>query len=142
MTAQLTNNIFIEGHEYSLASDPLKPYQEENDIKIEGYMTTCWNGYLSDWDIIDNKLYLIDVFPCYTDEVGEKIMSMENLFPEQDKVFAQWFSGELTIQKGELLNYVHMGYESTYEEHIYIKIEDGIVVDTRVEDNRDKEFGE
>ena len=142
MTAQLTNNIFIEGHEYSLASDPLKPYLEENDIKIEGYMTTCWNGYLSDWDIIDNKLYLIDVFPCFTDEEGENIMSMENLFPEQDKVFAQWYSGELTIQKGELLNYVHMGYESTYEEHVYIKIENGIVVDSRVEDNRDKEFGE
>lgn len=142
MTAQLTNNIFIEGHEYSLASDPLKPYLEENDIKIEGYMTTCWNGYLSDWDIIDNKLYLIDVFPCFTDEEGENIMSMENLFPEQDRVFAHWYSGELTIQKGELLNYVHMGYESAYEEHFYIKIEDGIVVDTWVEDNRDKEFGE
>jgi hypothetical protein len=105
-------------------------------------MTTCWNGYLSDWDIIDNKLYLIDVFPCFTDEEGENIMSMENLFPEQDRVFAHWYSGELTIQKGELLNYVHRGYESAYEEHIYIKIEDGIVVDTWVEDNRDKEFGE
>lgn len=142
MTAQLTNNIFIEGHEYSLASDPLKPYLEENDIKIEGYMTACWNGYLTDWDIADNKLYLIDVSPCFTDEEGENIMSMENLFPEQDKVFAQWYSGELTIQKGELLNYEHMGYESTYEKHIFIKIKDGVVVDTRVEDNRGKEFDE
>lgn len=142
MTAQLTNNILIEGHEYSLASEPLKPYLEENNIAIEGYINGSCNGYLSDWDITDNKLYLIDVFPCYTDEVGEKIMSMENLFPEQEKVFAKWYSGEITIQKGELLNYVHMGYESTYEEHVYIKIEDGIVVDSRVEDNRGKEFGE
>lgn len=140
MTAQFTNNIYIEGHEYSLASDPLKPYLVENDISIEGYMTACWDGYLTDWDIIDNKLYLIDVFPCYTDDEGEKIMTMENLFPNQERVFAKWYSGELTIQKGELFNYVHKGYESTYEEHVYIKIENGIVVDTRVEDNRGKVF--
>lgn len=136
MTAQFTNNIFFEGREYSLASDPLKPYLEAKDITIEGYISGCWNGYISDWDIIDNKLYLIDVSPCYTDEEGERIMSMQYLFPGQDSVFAKWFSGELTIQNGELLNYVHMGYESTYEEHIYIKIKDGVVVDTRVEDNR------
>jgi len=140
MSAQITNNIIIDGKEHQLAANPLGYYLDINNITIEGYCTSCWDGYLSDWDLIDNKLYLVDVFPCFTDEEGEKIMTMDNLFPEQDKVFAEWFTGELLIQKGELLNYVDMGYESTYEEHLFIEIEKGMAINARIEDNRGKIF--
>jgi len=140
MTAQFTNSIRIDGNGFSLADNPLAPLLEEKGITIEGYCTACWDGYLSDWDITDNKLYLVDVVPCFTDEEGEKIMTMDYLFPGQDKVFANWYTGELLIQEGDLLNYVHMGYASTYEKHIHIKIKTGVIIETRIEDNRGKTF--
>src|SRR5690554_5843576 len=100
MAEHLTNNIRIDGHDYSLASNPFRNYLEINNITIEGYCNVCNEGYLTDWDLIDNKLYLVDVTPCYTDEEGEMVMSMEYLFPGEERVFADWFSGELEIFKG------------------------------------------
>ncbi len=140
MAEHLTNNIRIDGHDYSLASNPLRHYLEMNNITIEGYCTVCNEGYLTDWDLIDNKLYLVDVTPCYTDEEGEMVMSMEHLFPGEERVFADWFSGELEIYKGEMLDYSQINFKSTFEEHIYIEIKEGEIVNTYVEDNRGKVF--
>ena len=44
---------------------------------------------------------------------------MQKLFPGQSEVFASWVNGKLKIQSGELLEYVHMGYESVFEGDIY-----------------------
>ena len=136
MAAKFENIIHIEGEEYSLETEPLHVYLETKGIKIEGYCNCCDDGYVTDWDIIDNNLYLVDIYPCFTDEEGEEIMSMDNLFPNRDNVFASWYSGELTILKGELLEYSYSKNQSIYEEHHYYIIDRGRVVSVRVEDNR------
>lgn len=69
-------------------------------------------------------------------------MTLENLLPGQEKDFANWYTDELFIQEGDLLNYVHMRYASTFVKHIHMKIENRVVVDTRVEVNRGKKFPE
>ena len=71
MGAQFTNYIHVEGVEFSLASNPLLPFLEMKDIAVEGYCNCCDDGYVTDWDITDNKLYLVDIYPCFTDEEGE-----------------------------------------------------------------------
>ena len=37
------------------------------------------------------------------------------------------------------MQYVHMGFDSVYEEELHIKVENGIVIKTKVFDNRGKE---
>ena len=54
-------------------------------------------------------------------------------------LFAYWFTGVLRIPKGELLQYVHMGFGSVFEEELHVKIEKGIVTNTKTLDNRNKE---
>ncbi len=39
-----------------------------------------------------------------------------------------------------MLQYVHMGFGSVFEQELHIKIENGIVVKSRVIDNRGKQF--
>lgn len=140
MTAQFRNLIFFDGETHSLSADPLASYLRSKDISIKSTCTACWDGYLSEWEIIGTELYLTDINPCFTDDEGAKIVNMQNLFPGQDKVFASWFTGELLLQYGELLHYVHMGYSSVYEKHLFIIVRNGIVVDSRMEDNRGKTF--
>lgn len=45
------------------------------------------------------------------------------------RVRADWYSGLLRVPDGELLDYVHMGYESLYASERFIAIQAGVVVD-------------
>lgn len=140
MTAQFRNLIFFDGETHSLSADPLESYLISKGITINSTCSACWSGYLSKWEILDTKLFLTDVNPCFTDDEGAKIVNMQNLFPGQNKVFASWFAGELLLQLGELLHYEHMGYSSVYEKHLFLIVKNGIVMDARMEDNRGKTF--
>lgn len=63
-----------------------------------------------------------------------KTADLKALFPKRyddGKVKADWYSGMLRVPKGELLNYVHMGYMSTYEYELTFELEDGRVIGSR-----------
>jgi len=34
---------------------------------------------------------------------------------DDSPLFADWYSGEIVIPRGKLLNYVHAGFESVYD---------------------------
>ena len=53
-----------------------------------------------------------------------------------NEVFADWFNGEIRIPQGELLQYIHMGYESIFEKDLILKFKKGVLIDERVIDNR------
>jgi hypothetical protein len=58
------------------------------------------------------------------------------LFPDEPQpVFAQWYTGVLTLPYGELLKYVHAGFESIYEFSMHLTIENGRVVDKVIQKN-------
>lgn len=87
---------------------------------------------------------LIAYVPRQTDEQtdarralfnSEKV-GLDYLFPNQDKVFAEWFSGKLRIPHGKMLRYVHQGYASIYEKELFLKIEKGKLVSSYVIDNK------
>jgi hypothetical protein len=51
------------------------------------------------------------------------------------ETFFPWFSGEFRSPQGRLIEYVHMGYGSTYEKDVLIKVESGIIKGTQTKDN-------
>lgn len=56
-------------------------------------------------------------------------VSLATLFPDATNgVFAAWYTGTLRIDEGELLDYQHAGFCSTYEFTRLIEIRDGCVV--------------
>lgn len=58
------------------------------------------------------------------------------LFPDQEKVFAEWFTGEIRIPYGEMLQYYHIGYASVYEKELYLEFENGYLIGKREKDNK------
>lgn len=52
---------------------------------------------------------------------------MSKMFPGEKEVFATWFSGHVVIPNGALVNYLHMGYGSTYEKYILLRVENGLI---------------
>lgn len=85
--------------------------------------TACWRRYVATWEIKAGRLYLRGVTGRY------QLNSTEPLF-------ADWVSDVLWVPHGELLQYVHMGFDSLYEFDMVISVSDGIVVDFEVFDNR------
>lgn len=139
MTAQAGEKLFYKGEETWMAAEPLNQYlQKRNDIKFISPSTACWRGYFGQWEIKDNKLYLIGL-KAYLE--GYREVDLNYLFPRQKQVIADWFSGKIRVPQGEMLDYVHMGYASLYERDLILEIKNGELVNEYVVEN-EEEFQE
>jgi preprotein translocase subunit SecE len=136
MTAQAGERLIFKGEETWMAAEPLNQYlQNRNDINFVSPSTACWRGYYGQWEIKDNKLYLIEL-KAYLE--GYREVGLDYLFPRQNTVFANWFSGKIRIPQGEMLDYVHMGYASLYERDLILVFENGLLTNEYIVDNEDE----
>jgi hypothetical protein len=129
MTAQVSEKLFYEGKSIFLFSEPLALYLMQNQIRFTSPHTANWRGYVGTWEIIETegveRLYLVGI-EAHKDY--ETILTLPDLFPGFDKVFAHWFTGELRCPQGDLVEYVHMGYASTYEYELFLEFKQGVLV--------------
>lgn len=141
MTAQIHENLIFEGEETSMAFCPPIPknHPRIEEIAMEDAMkeatgtvlfsTACWRGYQGTWEIKDRRFYLIG-------------LSGRFRLRGEEPLFAEWFSGVLRIPKGEMLQYVHMGFGTVHEEELHVTIKEGKVISSRTRDNRGKKHDE
>ena len=135
MTAQVSENLIYEGKDYSMCTEPLNQYFELGGVapKFESPSTSLWRGYIGNWEITENRLYLIG-FQGFLEDGSEANLS--SLFPDYpERVYAHWYCGTLRLPEGKMLNYEHMGYGSTYERDIMIEIEKGVVMEVNIKHN-------
>ncbi len=134
MTAQVCEKLIYEDRELSMCEEPLSLWISKNRNKCKFGMisTACWRGYVGTWMVIYKHLYLTEL--SAQNEHGREI-SLKDLFPDQQKVFAHWFSGEVRCPEGKLLDYVHMGYASTYERDYFLTFKKGVLVSERIQTN-------
>ena len=135
MTAQIAERLRYQGREVSMCTNPLSDYFAMGGYnpRFESNCTALWRGYVGSWEIVEDRLYLIGVRG--TLESGADA-SLETIFPGfPDRVFAHWYSGTIRIPQGKQLKYVHMGYGSTFERDLFLEVERGVIVATRVRHN-------
>jgi hypothetical protein len=138
MTAQAAEALIYKGEKLSLCTNPLGAYLEgvSSPIKFCATSTALWRGYIGTWTIEGGRLYLAKLRGYIDKDGAVDEVGLSYLFPDYpDGVFAHWYSGELRCPMGELLNYVHGGYGSTYEQDLFIEIEKGVVVNERLVGN-------
>jgi hypothetical protein len=71
---------------------------------------------------------------CFTKETSP--VALDTLFPGSNgRVFAAWYSGVLNIDEGELLDYEHAGFCSTYEFTRLIEVRAGRVITEHLRKN-------
>jgi hypothetical protein len=135
MTAQIGEKLICEGREVRMCTEPLADYFTLGGHRpeFESNCTALWRGYVGTWEVVNDRLYLVGLEGILED--GSEA-TLETVFPGYpERVFAHWYSGTLRIPEGRLMEYVHMGYGSTYERDRFLKIEKGIVVGCRVLQN-------
>jgi hypothetical protein len=128
MTAQVHERLIFNGQQTSMAFCPPIPEGHPRISKRKKAVlnTACWRGYQGTWEIKDGRFYLVALRGEYGLRKGAPLL-------------ADWFSGILRVPKGRILQSVHMGFGTVFEEELHIKIEKGRVIATRVIDNRGKE---
>ena len=136
MTAQIRDLLKYKEEKMVLSDEPLKQYlKTRDDIEFIYKSTAWWRGYLCKWEIRDNKLYLVYLLGFIE---GNKQVDLSYVFPGKKEVFADWYTGELRVPIGELLKYVHLGYESKFERDLFLKFKDGVLISEREIDNREE----
>lgn len=126
MTAQAPERLILNGEEVSMMFCPPLPPEHSRIIRIDEasidsldlHSTACRRRYIGTWEISDNLFYLSHLAGCY------KILG-------RHPIFADWFSGVIRICKGDQLEYVHMGFASTYEHETHLNIKAGKVLNNQ-----------
>jgi hypothetical protein len=142
-TAQYPDKIIYNGKEYDLHSNPMEDYFEkfpDKKPKTEIMSSGLWRGYVATFEIVENKLFLKDIQIMVSKKTADKSFEIDwksvlkEVVQEKDKLKIDWFSGLLVVPHGKLINYVHMGYGSTFENYILLEIFNGNFI-------KAKEFG-
>ena len=139
MTAQIKETLIYKGRKLNMAAEPLNKYLAKRydlQVLLNSLGTACWRGYMGEWEIKGDKLYLVKLKINLNHETRNGV---DCLFPGQKEVFAEWFTGEIRVPTGDMLQYVHMGYASVYEKDIFLTFEEGILMDERIADNRESD---
>jgi len=140
MAAQIGDKIIYKGQNLSLASEPLSPYlyTKKIDKLFTEISSAYYRGYCATWKIANKNIYLLNIeSPCSfesesVDKTEESMSAMNKLFPGQTEVFAYWVNGKLKIQSGEVLEHVNKGYDSVYEKDIFLKFENGVLMEEKI----------
>jgi hypothetical protein len=136
-TAQQADRLVLEGKEEALHTNPLSAWLEQHPDALprsEYSVTSNWRGYVATWEIAGDRMLLRKVEIMARPAGGGDFVEadvMLRMFPDQPEVVATWYSGALVVPRGELVNYVHMGYGSDYERYVVLSIRAGRVVDRR-----------
>ncbi len=154
MTAQIADSLNYEGKLFSLFANPLESYYKQHPPRPDfaAQTTMNWRGYGAGWEIAEGRLYLVGLSGTVCvrspEEGGRKSsfckighhgkckiekVGLNDLFTSSTgKVFADWYTGEVRIPHGEMLEYIHAGYASKFERYLLINIENGVVTGTRI----------
>jgi hypothetical protein len=123
--AQRINRIQVDTKEEGMTGAPLSSYLTIRKT-FDRYMK------YSNWEIKNDKLFLTKLSIGCSPESRNQI-SLDQLFPEQNQpVFADWYSGTLTVPRGELIPYLD---SLRNRQELVMDIKAGVVVQQRIQEN-------
>lgn len=129
MTAQVADRLHFQGKSYRIFSEPLYPWllkQQNRNIGFTRGNTACRRGYVGEWEVTGDRLYLINI---HGGSYKGRPVTVGDLFPDSpERVFANWYSSVIRCMIGRMLDYVHVGYSSIYEQELHLSFQEGVLV--------------
>lgn len=139
-TPQISEQITIDGKDYSLLTCPLVYCEEAFDSLLldkydvsEWECTALWRNYRGFWSIENDKLYLDSIQVGFEGPIIKA--QEEDIFKnylDKGKIWAKWMNDEIKVGSERLL----IDYRDTYEHEDFYKLEKGIVKSHRRVENK------
>jgi len=141
-TGQAGDIIIWNNKKYALFSNPLESYSQFDLIRGKLFgekpgesSTACVRGYIAEWQIIDDFLFLTNIYGCNNYEIKA---DLNLLFPTKainGKIKADWVNEILLVPDGKCIFYGNIGYSAIYETEYELTIQYGKLVEKVVYDN-------
>ena len=63
MTAQIAERLHYQGEDVAMCTNPLSDYfaMGGTNPRFESNCTALWRGYVGSWEIVDDRLYLVEL---------------------------------------------------------------------------------
>lgn len=150
-TGQSGDVILLEGEKWVLMAKPIG-YDSLLCRRMDDFLpenvsrsTGNYSGYTAFWEIRDGYLCLQRVEADVYDEVSKKeyrrvyeVKELQPLFVtycQSGEIQACWFSGELRAGKGNVVRYVHDGFDRNMETEQVLTVRNGKVLETQIYHN-------
>lgn len=132
------NVITIEKKEYWMYGEPLNDYWEtlmDKPIILGLSSTPLDKGYYAKWELIENKLFLIDFYGGHA-LLSQYFYTFQDYFGKSDQpYFADWFSGTVKIQDGKIIHNNHHSFLPIREYSFSFEFKKGFLIKTQIDDN-------
>jgi hypothetical protein len=103
-TPQIPDTVNYNNEVFDWYGKGLAPVLQACNIAFIAPHTACWDGHIAEWEIRDDKLFLVDLLAWIKEEgAGEcrKKVGLEFLFEGTSAVFADWFTGQMILLEHE-----------------------------------------
>lgn len=143
-TGQAGDILIWNGGKLTVFSNPLELRNDIDSLRPKlfgekngGMNTACWREYIAEWTIIDNEIFLTNIYSCnyYEDSIKSDLKTVFGVEYNNGRVKATWLTGKILIPKGKLVHYIHSGYESFYETELVLTFKNGILKEQITYDN-------
>lgn len=117
MTISFREHLIYKGEDYYLSPKSSSTQFDDEDILL----ISNYPGYRGEWMVEYNKLYLKDLHVF----IRNKEVGLDYLFPGEDKIFADWISGEICLFQNKMTGNAFPRPEKT----LLLKIKDGLIME-------------
>lgn len=137
MCGQITDSIIYQDTFYDLATLPLDSYLKslKDPFEFQSPNTGLQRGYEGTWEIRDNLLLLVKLDGY---DYNYRKVDIHCLFPGEDTVFANWFTGTLRIPIGEQIYHGCDYFESIFEFELILEIKKGYFIGNKFKNTAKK----
>lgn len=131
MSLQTPERLHYRGKDMSMSTCPLRDYFALGGFNpgFHSFVSSILRrGYVGQWQIIENRLYLVELRGTLADGSDA---TLETVFPGfPDRVFAHWFSGTICLPVGRFTHYQCTGTGIIFSPELRLEFVMGLLVNT------------